>query len=489
MIELLEVGMDVARVNFSHGSHEQHAQTISNLRLAAKKSGLPLAILGDLQGPKIRTGRILPENKDAKGFMSIQQGQLLHFHGRQSGEESLIGNGSAASPLSISYPRLGTDLRPGEKVLLDDGLIQLEVVENFPAKNLIVTKVAHGRSLGENKGVNMPSSRLSLLGLTEKDFSDVQFAIDHDLDFLALSFVRSVKEVRYLKEFLKQRGAEIQVIAKIEKQEALNDIDAILDGSDGIMVARGDLAVEIGNEKVPIVQKQLIQKTRSKAKPVITATQMLMSMIDNPTPSRAEASDVANAVLDGSDAVMLSNETATGNFPIEAVRTMSNIIRETEALGEAFHREHLGSFSATGFVPGTPRHFSISEAIESVAVDLANGLNARCLTCLTRSGRSARLLSREQPAMPIYAFSANKKVANQLCLTRGVFVIPWQEVKDMGHSIFDELLDSLGHFKLLKNGDMAVMTAGIPTSLQVGTTNTVVVRTFPSPHFNKGNDL
>ncbi len=478
---LIEKGMDVARLNFSHGTHDQHRQTVEWIREASKKLKIYVAILGDLQGPKIRTGRLLTPpatNNEGKIFLPLKAGQEIYFTGIEVGIQQ-PGNGSAEKPITISYPRLALDLKAGDSILFDDGLARARVKKVIPEKNLVLTAFEYGDTLGENKGANMPEARLTTLGVTEKDWEDVLFALTQNIDFLALSFVRTAREIRHLKEFLDKKKANLKLIAKIEKREAIDNIDDILIHSDGIMVARGDLGIEIGNEHVPIVQKQLIQKARQIGKPVITATQMLMSMVSNPSPSRAEASDVANAVLDGSDALMLSNETASGKYPFESVETMSTIIKGAETLTA---RDYVNKGSAVlASSQNTGKSLPISEAIEAAATSLAGSLNARCIATLTRSGQAARLLAKYRPPVPIYAFAENEKVRNQLSLSWGVYVIPWMEMKHLGYTVFDDLLKEMGSLGLMKNGDLAVMTAGIPTSLQVGTTNSVVVRSYPPP--------
>jgi len=473
ILKLIEKGMDVARINFSHGTHETHAQVIGWVREASQKLNIPVAILGDLQGPKIRTGKYLPEvsvMENGKPVFPIEEGQKIWFTGVEIGDIRPA-KGTEDSPITISYPRLAQDLRVGDALLVDDGLIRMTVLKADPTRNLLQAQVLNGRVLGENKGVNFPGARLSTLGITEKDWADILFALKQDVDFLALSFVRSAREIRSLRGFLEQKKANVHIIAKIEMSEAIENFDDILLYVDGIMVARGDLGVEIGNENVPMVQKDLIARCRRAGKPVITATQMLMSMVDNPSPSRAEASDVANAVLDGSDALMLSNETASGKYPFEAVETMSVIIQGAEK----FSPNVRTAWSRTGEteVPG------VSEAIEAAATLLATSIRARCLACLTRSGQAARQLAKYRPRLPIYAFAENPKTRAQLCLCWGVSVVPWREVNLQDYTIFDDLLKELGRMGLVQNDDCAVMTAGIPTTFQVGTTNTVVVKRYP----------
>lgn len=474
--ELIRRGMDVARLNFSHGTHEDHARSIQWIRQASKELNIEVGILGDLQGPKIRTGRLLNDKGEVVRQISLERGQRLNFIGTDVGTLLPPGDGSESKPISISYARLGGDMRKGDILLFDDGLVRMIVTASDKVKNTVQAEVQFGKVLGENKGVNMPGARLSSSGITEKDWEDILFAVEHSVDFLALSFVRSSREVKSLKGYLEQKGVKTHVIAKIEKGEAVEAIDDILFYSDGIMVARGDLGVEIGNEKVAVVQKQLISRARLAGKPVITATQMLMSMVENPTPSRAEASDVANAVLDGSDALMLSNETATGKFPFEAVETMANIILGAETLGQAHTK-----ISELQVQASTKKQaLAIPEAIDIAAASLADNLGAKAITCLTRSGLSARLLAKHRPQVPIFAFAEDVKVRSQLCLSWGINVIPWKEMTEQDHTLFDSLSEELLRLGLIGPGDSVVMTAGIPTTLRAGSTNTIVVKSVPS---------
>lgn len=474
--KLIECGMDVARLNFSHGTHDAHRQVIEWIRKASKELHVPIAILGDLQGPKIRTGKLLDSKKQVVSTMDLTPEALLYFTGVDVAAAPKPGCGTESEPITISYPRLAQDLKKGDLVLFDDGLIRMETMETMPERNLIKLKVIFGQKLGENKGVNMPSAKLSTLGVTEKDWDDIVFGTQCNVDFLAMSFVRTAREVKSLKQYLDKKRLGTQVIAKIEKAEAVENIDEILSWADGIMVARGDLGVEIGNEKVPLVQKHLIRKAREIGKPVITATQMLMSMVSSPSPSRAEASDVANAVFDGTDALMLSNETATGQFPFESVSTMANIIMGAETVPpNSFGIKSLHDYMVEG------AKLPVSEAIEAAATTLAQSLGARCLACLTRSGQAARHLAKYRPSVPIFAFAENEKVQTQLSLCWGVTVVPWREIGMMDHTVFDQLATELGRIGFLRDGELSVMTAGIPTSRQVGTTNTVVVKRYPPP--------
>ncbi len=466
--QLILAGMDVARINFSHGSHESHAQTIAKVRAQSKALNIPVAILGDLQGPKIRTGKIKVASPTSSPKLDLSANQKLFFKGIEPNTHSEPGTGSKDSPITISYARLGWDLKKNDVVLFDDGLVKMTVASTFPDTNMVELEVNVGKTLGENKGVNMPGAKLSTLGITEKDWDDIQFGVEQQIDFFALSFVRTAREVKSLKSFLEQKQIPIHVVSKIEKADAIENLSEILEWSDALMVARGDLGVEVGNENVPILQKKIIQASRSAGKPVITATQMLMSMVQSPTPTRAEASDVANAVIDGSDALMLSNETATGEYPIESVTTMSHIILGAETLtsknAPSQHGEKL----------------PISEAIEAASTRLAHSIGAKALACLTRSGQAARQLAKYRPSIPIFAFAENNKVRHQLCLCWGVSVVPWTEVSAQDYTLFESLVNELGRLGFLKEGDFSVLTAGIPTTRQVGTTNTIVVKKFSS---------
>jgi pyruvate kinase len=462
---LIEAGMDVARVNFSHGTKAQHAQTIAWIRSASDKLNIPVGILADIQGPKIRTGVIL-DSSGQPGTLNLEPGTKLYFSGADV-RAPLRGNGQIDSPISISYPNLLRDLNVGDDLLFDDGLVKFQIIDKNTKSGWILAEAIFGQALSSNKGVNMPTAKLSALGVTEKDWEDIQFCIEHEVDFIALSFVRTAKEVKNIKTFLDQKNCAIHIIAKIEKAEAIENLEEIMQFSQGLMVARGDLGVEIGNENVPVAQKKIIEMARTMGKPVITATQMLMSMVSQPSPSRAEASDVANAVWDGSDALMLSNETATGAYPYESVKAMDAIIKGAEAW-----RTQKPSLTTANI----RANVSSSDAIESAAVSLSLNLKAQCLACLTRSGQSARHLSKYRPLAPIFAFAENPAVRRQLTLAWGVSVVPWREVTQQDYTLFDEMRDEMSRLSILSADRDCVITAGIPTSRQVGTTNTVVVR-------------
>ena len=436
---LIEAGMDVARLNFSHGDHENHERLIGIIRDEAKAAGTRLPILQDLQGPKIRIGEM------KKGGALLRKGDHL----RLTSEPMEFGK---KKKVHVSYDALADEVQVGGKILIDDGQIELEVVEI--EDNLVHTEVLVGGVLRSRKGVNLPSIRTSRPSLTDKDLDDLKFGLDHDVDLVALSFVRSGSDVEGLVQKIRTYNKDVHVIAKIEKPEAVADFGAILKESDGIMVARGDLGIEIPMQEVPVVQKELIRRCLQAAKPCITATQMLDSMIENPRPTRAEASDVANAVLDGSDAVMLSGETASGKYPIRAVEVMDEIIRTVES-----KRRGLGGKEA--FKDSETNENPVTHAISRTAVQLAEEVEAEALCCLTHSGTTAYSVASFRPEMPIFAFTDNEKVACRMALLWGAegHFIPSQEYTDEAVRAVHEKMHEHG---LAEIGDRIVVTAGLP---------------------------
>ncbi len=388
---LIEAGVDVIRLNFSHGTHEEMYALIHNAREIATVLDKPLSILQDLQGPKIRVGLL----KDK--VIQLVQGTMIYIYG-----DDREGDGST---ISVSYPTLSEEVRPGDPIYLDDGLMQLTV--RSAGNGVVEAEVIVGGLLGEHKGVNLPGAQLRTPALTPKDEEDLCFGLDVGVDIVAMSFVRKPEDASGARAIMAKAGASIPLIAKIEKFEALYAIDAVLDAFDGVMVARGDLGVELAQEKVPIAQKTIIKAANALGKPVITATQMLESMTHNSRPTRAEASDVANAVLDGTDAVMLSGETAIGNYPIETVRTMDRIIREAE-------------LEATEMMPPATSRLADTNAFCSAAARLAADLNVAALAAVTRSGGTAQSLSSLRPHMPIFALVENPELARFLNLYRGI---------------------------------------------------------------------
>ena len=451
---LIGAGMDVARLNFSHGSHDVHRQTIDWVRDESRRAGRVIPILQDLQGPKIRLGIM----KD--GGVLLHKGQALLL------TADAVAEGTAAR-CHVSYDALGEEVTPGSRILIDDGNIEVVVtdVDGLDVR----TEVVVGGPLRSRKGVNLPLLKAARPSLTEKDIKDLAFGLAHDVEFIALSFVRTGGDVVDLVERVQAGGKDIGVIAKIEKPEAVEDFDAILAKSTGIMVARGDLGIEIPMQQVPIVQKRLIRSCLEAGKPVITATQMLESMIDNPRPTRAEATDVANAVFDGSDAVMLSGETAAGKYPIRTVEVMDEIVRAAET-----NRRGLGGREAASVV--LEGEDQVTQAISLTAVRLAEEVGATAICCLTHSGSTARSIARHRPDVPIYAFTDDALAVGRIALTWGTtpIKVAFQEHTDDGIRAVHRTLLADG---LAQPGDRVVVTAGLPL-LAMGLTNMVHVTTI-----------
>ncbi|ARA91778.1 pyruvate kinase [Rhodothermaceae bacterium RA] len=448
---LIEAGMDVARLNFSHGSHEDHRRVIEFVREAAAEMDRPIPILQDLQGPKIRIGKM------QNGGVLIHKGQrlVLTTEPIEYGDRHRV---------YVNYPTLAQDVDPGNHILIDDGMLELKILEARDGE--VVTEVVVGGPLRSRKGVNLPHIRTSTPALTEKDIQDLEFGLEMDVDIIALSFVRSEEDVANLMQRVRASGKRVSVIAKIEKPEAVDNIDKILAQADGIMVARGDLGIEMPLSRVPQTQKIIIRKCLAAAKPVITATQMLESMIDNPRPTRAEASDVANAVLDGSDALMLSGETAVGKHPPRVVEAMDKIIREAEAFQ---HQYDAGS----GKPMWNSESQDVTESVSYTAVELAEQVGARAIACLTATGATARAIARHRPRMPVYAFTDDPRLVGQLMLIWGTkaFAIPFQRDTDQGVGSVHRVLTERG---LAYPGDLIVITAGMPLPAK-GRTNMVHV--------------
>ncbi|NND70371.1 MAG: pyruvate kinase [Rhodothermales bacterium] len=451
--EMIIAGMDVVRLNFSHGTHAEHLQRMIDVREAAAELGKNIPIMQDLQGPKIRVGLV---REDA---VLIRKGQMLIL----TSEDIEIGD---EKRVQVHYANLEESVSIGSRVLIDDGALELEIVE-VKGKD-IYTEVIVGGPLRSRKGVHFPKMKASSPSLTKKDIDDLKFGLDHGVDIIALSFVRGSSDVTDLMKRITARGQRVTVVAKIEKPEAVEDIDEILLFADGIMVARGDLGIEMPLSKVPGTQKDIIRRCLHASTPVITATQMLESMIENPRPTRAEASDVANAVLDGSDAVMLSGETAAGKYPIRVVEVMSKIIREAEAYYPALDR----NFFHSDRVPSN-RMELITESVSYNAFHLAQQVGASAIVCLTASGTTARSIARHRPMMPVYAFTDDPRVVMQLGLLWGTkaIEIPFQRDTDQGLSVVHEVLKKRG---LVEEGDYIVMTAGMPLPAK-GRTNMVHV--------------
>lgn len=440
---LMQAGMDVARLNFSHGSHQDHARVIADLRRLAAELGRPLAILQDLQGPKIRTGNM------AAGPAELVAGNPFTITTR-----AVPGD---AACVSTVYRNLPVDVKPGDQILLSDGLLRLEV--KAVRGEDIDCQVVDGGQLRARAGINLPGVQVSAPSLTEKDEEDLEFGISQEVDYVALSFVRRAADVIDLKERLARRGASIGVVPKIEKPEALEELEAILRAADAVMIARGDLGVELSPERVPFIQKQIIRQASQLKVPVITATQMLESMIEHARPTRAEASDVANAVFDGTDAVMLSGETAAGRYPVEAVTMMARIVRETET--------HLA------FAPERRRRdegvTSFPDAMAEAACRAAAEVKAVAIVAFTQSGFTARLISKHRPPVPVVAFTPYPHICRRLALYWGVLPRHSTFIADTEQMIAraDAALVQEG---LARPGDSLVFLAGSPSGQQ-GTTN------------------
>ncbi|OHD54829.1 MAG: pyruvate kinase [Spirochaetes bacterium GWF1_51_8] len=454
---LIFEGGDVARLNFSHEDFAAHARSVEYVRLASEELHKPVGIFQDLQGPKIRIGKLKTEFIELK-----EDGELIITTDQIEGDEKRV---------SIDYPYLHEEVSPGSRILLDDGLMELRV-ESISGKD-IRCKVISGGKLKPRKGVNLPHIRLhKISSITEKDRADLAFSFEQDLDFVALSFVRSSADVKELKELMKSKyGRIIPVISKIEKPEAVDDIDNIIDVSDAIMVARGDLGVETSPEDVPMIQKTLIRKCNLVGKPVITATQMLESMITNPRPTRAEANDVANAILDGSSAVMLSGETAAGKYPVESVRMMKLIAQKTESSMQ-FRKLVLGKMLNIDDLAAR-RTGNYEDAVGHAAVDLAEEIGAQFIVCFTHGGGTARLISKYRPDIRVIGFSPLKSTVRQLALAWGIHPLETREVNTV-----DELLDGAAEALKFKGwvepGQTIVITAGVPVG-KPGKTNMVKV--------------
>ena len=450
LVKLIESGMNVARLNFSHGSHEEHAVRIEAIREAAKQTGKIVGILLDTKGPEIRTHNM--EN-DA---IDLVTGQKVDI----SMTEVL----GTPDVFSITYEKLIEDVEEGSVILLDDGLIELHVTGKETDKGLIHTVVENAGTLKNKKGVNVPGVSVQLPGITEKDAADIEFGIEQGVDFIAASFVRRASDVLEIRQLLENHNAEIRIIPKIENQEGVDNIDEILQVSDGLMVARGDLGVEIPAEEVPVVQKDLIHKCNKLGKPVITATQMLDSMQRNPRPTRAEASDVANAILDGTDAIMLSGETAAGLYPVEAVQTMHKIASRIE--DTLNHKEIVRARSKQQGV-------TMTEAIaQSVAYTSLN-LQVSAILAPTESGATARAIAKYRPGVPVVAVTSSEITSRQLTLVWGVNPVTAPKV-----TATDEVLELAVQKALeseaVKYGDLVVITAGVPVG-EAGTTNLMKV--------------
>jgi pyruvate kinase len=459
MRDLLRLGMDVARLNFSHGTHEEHARNIHLLRMAAEKEERTVCILQDLQGPKIRTGRL----KDHQPI-ELKSGATVIITPRDV----------AGTPACISttFPDLTSEVAPGSRILLRDGLIELRV-QTVRGKD-VVCEVLNGGTLGEHQGINLPGTALSIPALTGKDRKDLEFGLRHGVDAVALSFVRSASDVRMVRKIVSDHGADVPLIAKLEKPQAIDHLEEILEAADGVMVARGDLGVEMAPEKVPVIQKHVIHRAAQWRKPVITATQMLESMVENPRPTRAEASDVANAIFDGTDAVMLSAETASGQYPREAVAMMARITVEAESNMAEYKQRRRRDRHA----------LSIAETICESIAHAAEDLHMGAIAVFTETGNTARMISKYRPHAPIYAFTPNAKVAQRTNLYWGVHPMKCRQALSAEQMVSVAELGLLQR-GLIDNGDVLGVVAG--TRQASGSTNFIRLHTVaPSDATNTG---
>ncbi|MFT5337848.1 MAG: pyruvate kinase [Sphingobacteriales bacterium] len=444
--ELIEKGVNVFRINFSHGDLSQHQESINLVRELNAEMGTAVALLGDLQGPKIRIGII--EN----GEMPIAVGDELTFS-TKLGVKGCI---------DIQYPEFAQDVSPGDQILLDDGKIEMEVLST-DGKEKVVLRVTHGEVLKSRKGVNLPNTKISQPSLTAKDLKDLDFIMEQDLDWVALSFVRSARDIIEVKHILSENKVQMGVISKIEKPEAISDLDAIIQASDAVMIARGDLGVEVPMQKLPLLQKEIIKQSRNYAKPVIVATQMMESMIENVTPTRAEVNDVANAVLDGADAVMLSGETSVGKFPIKVIEAMDKIIREMETSEDIYnHETPPNDLAGDRF---------ITDSICYNACRLVSRVHAKAVATMTHSGYTALKISSQRPKTTVFVFTGNPKLLTKLSLAWGVKAFFYDRFLSTDHTIADikYILKKEGG---LEDGDMVINLASMPIG-EKGMTNMI----------------
>lgn len=452
LVKLIEAGMDVARLNFSHGTHEQHLRVIQNVREASRVSGEYITILQDLSGPKIRTGKV------ANNSAELNSGSKFIFT-----IEDVLGS---SQRVSTTYQQLPNDVQIGDTILVDDGKMKFSVISKT-AKEVTCT-VVNGGILSDHKGMNLPGVKVSVPSFTEKDIDDLKFGLANDVDYVALSFVRTAEDIRQLREIVireAKKSVRVPIVAKIEKGEAVADIDSIISEADVIMVARGDLGVELPPEDVPVMQKIIVRKCNDAGRPVIIATQMLESMLEHPRPTRAEANDVANAVLDGADAVMLSGETSVGKYPIEAVQTMDRIIRKAE--------EQQTDRLDIAFMPSKIEE-RVFDAMGRAACVISREINAKAIVTITHSGSTAMNIAKYRPKARIVAITARDRILRRLNLIWGVRGIVMPDFVSDTDVAFKRINDELKRCGYVEAGDYAVYTAGIPL-MSKGSTNTVKV--------------
>ncbi len=449
ILQMINEGVDVFRLNFSHSTKDEHLKLINIITELNLELGTNVSILADLQGPKLRVGEI--END----LLNLEEGDVISFV-----TEKCSGT---KDHLYMSYQEFPKDVNSGEVILIDDGKLKLEVIESNK-NDIVKAKVIYGGPLSSNKGVNLPDTKVSLPCLSDEDISNAVFALDHDVDWIALSFVRKASDILELKNLIKKREGHAGVIAKIEKPEALMEIDQIIDLADGIMVARGDLGVEVSFDRVPVIQKIIIEKCIVHSKPVIVATQMMESMMINFRPTRAEANDVANAVLDGADALMLSGETSVGKYPVETINSMQRIINYTENKGNPIYKQHAPMEGAPAF---------LADSICFNASQLAQEVRAKAIIAFTHSGYTALKISSHRPKSNIYAFTNNENLLHKISIIWGVQPFYLTTYKDLDKAIH-ESTEMLKYKKLLKKGDIVIHVGSTPLSLH-GRTNMLKV--------------
>ncbi|MGB4658330.1 MAG: pyruvate kinase [Mobilitalea sp.] len=448
--ELIQNGMDVARFNFSHGDHEEHLGRLLNLEKLREELAVPVAALLDTKGPEIRIGTFKDNKK-----INLEEGQLFTLTTKDiEGDETQV---------SITYPNLIYDIEIGATILIDDGLIEMTVISMNESD--MICQVKNNGTISNNKGVNVPGVHLSMPYMSDKDRSDILFGIEHKYDFIAASFVRTAEDIHEIRKMLNKHNSQAKIIAKIENFQGVENIDEIIEASDGIMIARGDMGVEIPYEEVPVLQKLIIKKVYNSAKQVITATQMLDSMIKNPRPTRAEATDVANAVYDGTSAIMLSGETAAGKYPVEALKTMVKIAVRTEADIDYVKRFRMNDIQLCP---------DITDAISRATVTTAHDLNARMIITVTTSGKTARIISRYRPACQILGCTTDPVVYRQLSMAWGVTPLLIKLEYDT-FELFSHAIKAVEDAGYLEDGDLTVLTAGVPLGIS-GTTNLIKVQ-------------
>jgi len=445
--ELFDAGVNLCRLNFSHGTHADHLEVINRILELNEELGTNIAMLADLQGPKLRIGEV--ENNG----IELVEGAEIEFI-----NTPCLGN---LERVYMSYPLFASDVAIGDTVLIDDGKLKLEVI-NTNGKDTVRAKVIFGGTLSSKKGVNLPKTKISLPSLTEKDLADAEFALEHDVDWMALSFVRSAKDIKDLRKLIDKKGKHTNIIAKIEKPEALGEIDEIINVSDAIMVARGDLGVELHFSEVPLKQKMIVDKCIQRAKPVIIATQMMESMITNFSPTRAEANDVANAVIDGTSAVMLSGETSVGKYPIEVIKAMSRIVSDAEQFGYKYHRLQEPIIGKERFILDATCHTAANMAIQS---------QVKAIVVLTYSGESVRRIASYRPKANIYAFTPNKQILRQLSLHWGVQAYLCDDFLYTNDAV-EYTLTYLHANEVIEEGEVVVSVGTLPMNKK-GSTNMV----------------